>query len=250
MSELIAEFIGTFLLILLGCGVNANVLLNQTKGNRGQDSGWILITTGWAMAVFIGVVVAEPYSGAHLNPAVTLGLAFAGDFSHHDVPSFVAAQFGGAFLGALLVWLIYRDHFKSTKDAGLIRGTFCTDPAIPNTLGNLFSELIGTFVLVFVVLYMAPAKMVESNAMIGLGSIGALPVAFLVWAIGMSLGGTTGYAINPARDLAPRIFHALAPIKGKTNSNWGYAWIPVVGPALGGILAAVLHGFLAGELPF
>lgn len=249
MNELTAEFIGTLLLILIGCGVNANVLLEKTKGNRLQDSGWMLITTGWAMAVYVGVVVAGPYSGAHINPAVTLGLAFAGEFPIYDVPSYVAAQFAGAFLGAFFVWLVYKDHFDATKDAGLIRGTFCTDPAIPNTFRNVLGELMGTFVLVFVVLYISPAKIVDSGALIGLGSVGALPVAFLVWAIGIGLGGTTGYAINPARDLSPRLVHAIFPIKGKTHSNWGYSWIPVIGPVLGGVLAAVAFQFLEGNLP-
>ena len=250
MNELTAEFIGTLLLILIGCGVNANVLLEKTKGNRLQDSGWMVISTGWAMAVYVGVVVAGPYSGAHINPAVTLGLAFAGEFSIHDAPSYLAAQFAGAFAGAFLVWLLYKSHFDATKDAGLVRGTFCTDPAIPNVVSNLFSELLGTFVLVFVVLYITPAKMADSGELVGLGSIGALPVAFLVWAIGMGLGGTTGYAINPARDLSPRLVHALFPIKGKTHSNWGYSWIPVIGPVLGGVLAAVAFQFLEGNLPF
>lgn len=250
MTAFTAEFLGTFLLILLGCGVNANVLLEKTKGNRGQGDGWMVTTTGWAMAVYIGVVVAGPYSGGHLNPAVTLGLAFAGEFSLYDVPTYVGAQFIGAMLGAFLVWLLYRDHYNATKDAGLVRGSFCTDPAVPNTLSNLFSELLGTFVLVFVVLNFSDAKIMDSNSLIGLGSVGAIPVAFLVWAIGLGLGGTTGYAINPARDLGPRIIHAIVPIKGKTHSNWGYSWIPVVGPALGGLLAAALHHYLEGNLPF
>ncbi len=237
MTPFIAEIIGTMLLILLGGGVVANVVLNLTKG---QNSGWIVITTGWALAVYVGVVVAAPYSGAHLNPAVSISLAVAGLFPWMEVPSYVLAQFIGAMMGAFLVWAMYKKHFDATMDNGLKKAVFCTDPAIRNTGANFISELIGTFVLIFAVLYFTDATIVDQETVIGLGSLGALPVAFVVWAIGLSLGGTTGYAINPARDLGPRIIHAILPIRGKGNSDWSYAWIPVVGPIMGGTLAALL----------
>lgn len=238
MTPFVAEILGTFLLILLGCGVNANVSLNKTYGS---GSGWILITTGWALAVFVGVVVAGPYSGAHINPAVTIGLAAAGKFSWAEVPAFVLAQFIGAMIGAFMVWLINKDHFDATDDGGAKRGVFCNAPAIPNTPINLLNEIVGTFVLVFTVLYFTDATLNDTEpVVVGLGSLGALPVAFLVWGIGISLGGTTGYAINPARDLGPRIIHALVPIKNKGSNGWAYSWIPVIGPIIGGILAALL----------
>lgn len=240
MSAITAEIIGTFLLILLGGGVTANVLLKDTKGH---NSGWIVITTGWGLAVYVAVVVAGPYSGAHINPAVTVGLAAAGKFPWADTGLYIAAQFLGAFLGAFAVWVVYRDHFNRTELPGMQLGVFSTAPAIRNTWSNLFSEVLGTFVLVFTVLYFTDATLVEDGTIIGLGSLGALPVAFLVWSIGLSLGGTTGYAINPARDLGPRILHALVPIKNKGSGDWGYSWIPVVGPVIGGLLAAYL--FLA-----
>ena len=229
------------LLILLGNGVVANVVLNGTKGN---GSGWIVITTGWALAVFVGVVVAGPYSGAHLNPAVTIALAVAGKVSWDLVPEYLVGELIGAMLGAFLVWVFYKDHFKITDDEGGKLACFSTGPAIKNTFSNLISEVIGTFVLVFVIFYFAGPELdiisdVDSRAIIGLGSIGALPVAFLVWVIGLSLGGTTGYAINPARDLGPRIVHSLLPIKG--SSDWGYAWVPIVGPLIGCLLAAFLY---------
>lgn len=237
MTPFIAEIIGTFLLILLGCGVNANVSLTKTYGN---GSGWIVIATGWAIAVYVGVVVSAPYSGAHLNPAVTAGLAAAGKFSWSEAPLYILAQFIGAMSGAFFVWLLNKDHFNVTEDGGTKRGVFCNAPAIPNTLINLLNEIIGTFVLVFTVLYFSDAVITETNSIIGLGSLGALPVALLVWGIGLSLGGTTGYAINPARDLGPRIIHALVPIKEKGSNGWRYSWIPVVGPFIGGLVAAGL----------
>jgi glycerol uptake facilitator protein len=237
MSPFIAEIIGTFLLILLGGGVVANVVLEKTKSN---DQGWMVITTAWGLAVYVGVVVAAPYSGAHLNPAVSIGLAVAGKFEWAMIPTYVLAQFIGAMLGALTVWLFYKDHFDATDNKDLKRVIFCTAPAIRNTASNLFSEVIGTFVLVFVVLYFTDASINDTNSIIGLGSLGALPVAFLVWAIGLSLGGTTGYAINPARDLGPRIMHAVMPIKNKGDNDWGYSWIPVVGPIIGAVIAGVL----------
>lgn len=242
MTPFIAEIAGTALLLTLGCGVVANVLLKNTNGNNG---GWIVITTGWALAVYVGVVVAAPYSGAHINPAVTIGLAVAGSFSWESVPSYILAQFIGAMIGAFIVWLTYKDHFNITDETDFKRGVFCTTPAIRNTWLNLFSELVGTFVLVFAVLYFTDATITDTETVIGLGSLGALPVALTVWAIGLSLGGTTGYAINPARDLGPRIMHAILPIKNKGGNDWGYSWIPVVGPILGGVLAAYLACILA-----
>lgn len=241
MTPFIAEIIGTFLLLLLGLGVVANVILEKTKSN---DSGWMVITTGWGLAVYVGVVVASPHSGAHLNPAVSIGLAAAGSFPWDAVPSYIIAQFIGAMLGALFIWLMYKDHFDITTDPDTKRAVFCTAPAIRNNISNLFSEIIGTFVLVFTVLYFTDATITDSDTVIGLGSLGALPVAFTVWAIGLCLGGTTGYAINPARDLGPRIMHALMPIKDKGTSDWSYSWIPVIGPIVGGVLAALLAWLL------
>ena len=236
MSAFIAEVIGTMILILLGDGVVGNVVLKDTKGN---NSGLIVITFGWAIAVFVGVFVSADYSGAHLNPAVTVGLAAAGKFAWSGVPMYIAAQMLGGAIGAFLVWLHYKDHFAITESPEDKLGVFATAPAIRNTVSNLISEIIGTFVLVFAVLYMTGPK--DS-----LGSLHALPVALVVLGIGLSLGGTTGYAINPARDLAPRIMHAILPIPGKKGSDWGYSWIPVVGPILGGVIAALLYQGLGG----
>ncbi len=238
MTAFSAEIIGTFLLILMGCGVVANVVLEGTKGQHG---GWIVITTGWALAVYVGVVVAAPYSGAHLNPAVSIGLAAAGEFSWELVPHYLLAQLIGAIAGAFTVWLMYKDHFNRTPDPGLQLGVFSTSPAIRNPALNLLAELLGTFVLVFTVLYFSDATLGEEQTVIGLGSLGALPVALLVWGIGLSLGGTTGYAINPARDLGPRIIHFLVPMHGKGSSQWGYSWVPVVGPVAGASAAAFLY---------
>lgn len=238
MNEFIAELLGTMFLILLGNGVVANVVLNNTKG---QNSGWIVITTGWAMAVFTGVVIAAPYSGAHLNPAVTIALAVAQKFSWLKVPYYIIAQLTGAMSGALIVWLMYKDHFKVTAEPALKLAVFSTGPAIRNNVSNLISEITGTFVLMFVIFYFTNAEMGSDKTPVGLGSIGSLPVALLVWGIGLSLGGTTGYAINPARDLGPRIMHSILPIEGKGSSNWNYSWIPVVGPITGAVLAALLY---------
>jgi glycerol uptake facilitator protein len=243
MNVYLAEFIGTAILLLLGNGVVANVILKQ---NKGENSGWIVITTAWALAVYVAVVVAGPYSGAHINPAVTLALAIAGKFEWALVPGYLGAQFAGAFVGAFLAWLTYRDHFDATDDATTKLGVFATIPAIRNPLSNLITEIIGTFVLLFVIFYITGAELQAASGdavPIGLGSVGAIPVAFLVWAIGLSLGGPTGYAINPARDWGPRFFHQVAPIKGKGSSDWRYAWVPMLGPLIGGSLAAVL--FLA-----
>ena len=241
MSEFTAELIGTMFVILLGNGVVANVILKGTKGN---NAGWMVITTGWAMAVFVGVVIAGPFSGAHLNPAVTIGLALVGKFSWAKAGGYILAQLLGAMVGSFLVWIVYIDHFRSTEDQDTLLAAFSTSPAIKNLLFNLLSEIVGTFVLVFVVFYLSGAEITNSKTPVGLGSLGALPVAFLVWAIGLSLGGTTGYAINPVRDLGPRIVHSLLPIKQKTSSNWKYAWIPIMGPFIGAAIAAVLFSLL------
>ena len=238
MTPFLAEFLGTSLLLLLGNGVVANVILSKTKGN---GSGWIAITTAWALAVFVGVVVSGPYSGAHLNPAVTLGFAIAGKFEWALVPSYMLAQILGAMTGSLLVWLKYIDHFKATEDKGLKLAAFSTGPAIRNTFSNLFSEIIGSFVLLFVIFHITSAEIIDTKTPVGLGSIGAIPVMFLIWAIGLSLGGTTGYAINPVRDLGPRIMHSILPVKDKGSSDWAYSWIPVVGPMIGASMAALLY---------
>jgi glycerol uptake facilitator protein len=241
MNEYMAEFIGTFLLILLGNGVVANVVLKETKGHQG---GWLLISMGWGLAVFVGVSVAGPVSGAHINPAVTLGLAAAGQFAWSQVAPFIIAQMLGASTGALTVWLFYRHHFNRTEDSGAQLGCFSTGPAIRKPLSNFISEVIGTFVLIFVILYIAEPELTlgaDVEAKIGLGTLGALPVALLVTAIGISLGGTTGYAINPARDLGPRIMHSILPMDHKGSSDWKYSWIPVFGPFVGAIIAALLY---------
>ena len=227
---LISETIGTMLLLLLGDGVVANVVLKGTKGN---SSGWIVITWGWAMAVFVGAYAAVAMgSGAHLNPAVTIGLFVAGATPAAEVPFYLVGEFVGAFLGAFLVWLHYHQHFAGTDDPGAKLAVFATGPAIRGTAMNLISEIIGTFVLMF--------------AILAIPTVWALPgpftVGLAVLVIGLALGGTTGYAINPARDLSPRIAHAILPIPGKGSSDWGYSWIPVVGPIIGAVIAALLAG--------
>jgi len=234
MSPFIAEITGTAILIVLGDGVVANVILSKTKGYSG---GLISITMGWAMAVFVGVFVAAAASGAHLNPAVTIALAYAGKFDWALVPQYIAAQMLGAMLGAFLVWLAYKQHFDETEDRDTKLGVFCTAPAKRHRMHNFLTELIGTFVFMFAVL-----SITKSSS--SLGSLDALPVALVVLAIGLSLGGPTGYAINPARDLGPRIMHFLLPIKNKRDSDWGYSWIPVVGPIAGGILAVAVYNFV------
>lgn len=247
MNEIVAEFIGTFLLILLGNGVVANVVLSDTKGH---NSGWIVISLGWGLGVFVGVAVAGPVSGAHINPAVSIGLATAGLFPWIKVLPFILAQMSGAMMGAFTVWLFYRPHFNRTQDPAAQLGCFSTGPAIRNRWSNFISETIGTFVLIFVILYISePSVALEGGTEVkmGLGTLGALPVALLVTAIGLSLGGTTGYAINPARDLGPRIMHSLLPMEHKGSSDWSYAWIPVLGPIAGALIAAaffLLHGIL------
>ena len=242
MSEFTAEFIGTMILVLLGDGVVANVCL---KGTKGCSGGWIVITMGWGLGVFTAVMISRNFSGAHINPAVTIALAAAGTFPMAKVPLFLAAQFLGGAAGALLVWLFYKDHYDISTDQGAILGTFATGPAIRNPLRNLLSEVIGTFVLVLAVLYAADLKITSTTGevKVGMGSLGALPVALVVVGIGLSLGGTTGYAINPARDLGPRLIHALVPIPNKGTSDWGYSWVPVVGPIVGALLAAGVYSF-------
>lgn len=236
-----AEFIGTMLLILLGDGVVANVVLKDTKGN---NSGWMVITTAWGLAVFVGVVVAGPYSGAHLNPAVTIGLAIAGKFAWASVLPYIAAQMLGAAAGAFLVWLMYYDHFQRTNEPGSVLAVYCTGPAVRNYVSNIASEIIGTFVLIFTIFYISGAEITPSKTPVGMGSLGAVPVALLVWVIGLALGGTTGYAINPARDLGPRIMHAILPMKSKGTSDWAYAWIPILGPVVGAAIAAFAYQYL------
>lgn len=229
MSPFVSEFLGTGVLILMGNAVVANVVLTKTFGN---NSGWIVVTFGWAIAVFVGVFISGAASGAHLNPAITISLAFkTGEWN--DVPIYIAGQMLGAMIGSTLVWLHYKPHYDITDDPDNKLATFCNTPAINNMFFNLLGEIIGTFVLVFGVLFI-------SKPFDTLGALDALPVALLVLGIGLGLGGSTGYAINPARDLAPRIMHALLPIKGKRDSNWRYSWIPVVGPIAGGILAVLL----------
>jgi len=236
MHPFLGEFLGTAILIILGEGVVANVVLNKTKGN---NSGWIVITFGWAIAVFTGIFVASHFSKAHLNPAFTLAAAYIGDgFSWADVPAYVGGQFLGAMTGALAVWLAYKLHFNATPDADAKLAVFCTGPAIRSTPNNLITEMIGTFMLVFAALYIAAPDAT-------LGSLKALPVALVVLGIGLSLGGPTGYAINPARDLGPRIMHAVLPIPGKRDSDWTYSWIPVIGPVVGGMLAGVVFKLLS-----
>lgn len=239
MSAFIGEIIGTFILILLGNGVVANVVLQDTKGH---GSGWIVITIGWAMAVFVAVFVSAEASGAHLNPAVTLGLAAAGKFGWALVPQYLLGQMIGAVVGAATVWATYQQHYHAEPDADNIRATFSTAPAYRSAGNNLLTEIVGTFVLVFAVLYITGPEFGGTPGK--LGALDALPVAFVVLGVGLSLGGPTGYAINPARDLGPRIAHAFLPIKNKGGNDWGYAWIPVVGPALGGLFAAGLWLFL------
>jgi glycerol uptake facilitator protein len=244
MYELTAEFIGTAILILLGNGVVANVLLTDTKGN---GSGWIVICAGWGLAVYTAVHCVGEISGAHINPAVTIGLAVAGKFLWSNVGGFVAAQMAGAIVGGAIVYLFYKSHYDVTKDADLKLATFSTAPAIRNVPLNYLCEAIATFVLVYAVLLTIDPTVTlgsastEHEVKVGLGSIGALRVGLIVFAIGLSLGGTTGYAINPARDLGPRIAHAILPIRGKRDSDWSYAPIPVIGPVVGAILAALLY---------
>ncbi|MFN3556790.1 MAG: MIP/aquaporin family protein [Bacteroidales bacterium] len=237
---LIYEVIGTAILIIMGGGVVANSILKKSKA---EGAGWVNIVFGWGFGVFIAVIVAGPHSGAHINPAVSIGLAAAGLFPWASVPGYVIAQIMGAFLGASIVYIAFKKHFDATDDQGAKLAVFSTMPAISHRVYNVITEAIGTFVLIFVIFYIAGPSFDSASvedAVIGLGSLGALPVALLVVGIGMSLGGPTGYAINPARDLGPRIAHFLLPIKDKGSSGWHYAWVPVVGPIIGALLAAAL----------
>ena len=228
MTPFMGEVVGTALLITLGNGVVANVVLNKTLGNK---SGWIVISFGWAIAVFVGVIFAGPVSGAHLNPAVTIAMAVAGKFNWSDVPMYVGAQLLGACIGSFLMWLSYKKHFDATGSDHL--GIFCTGAAIPDPFYNFLTEVIASFVFM-----MAVFAIVKPQS--GIGSLDALPVSLIVLGIGLCLGGPTGYAINPARDLGPRFMHAILPIKGKGSSNWGYAWVPIVGPLVGATIAAMV----------
>lgn len=231
MTPFIAELVGTTVLITLGLSVVANVALDKTKG---QNAGLIVVGFAWAIAVFVGVFISADISGAHLNPAVTVALAVAGKFDWSLVPGYLLAQFLGAFAGALLTWLTYKGHFDVSKDPASILGVFSTGPAIRNPVQNLMTEAIASFIFMLSVFFIQAGE-------VKLGSIDALPVALLVLGIGLSMGGPTGYAINPARDLGPRIIHALLPIPHKGSSDWKYAFIPVVGPILGAVLAAFLY---------
>jgi len=230
MSPFLGEIIGTMLLIIFGGGVVGGVVLNKSKA---QNSGWIVITFGWGFAVALAAYAVGDISGAHLNPALTIGLATIGEFPWADVPGYIVAQMLGAMLGATIVWLQYFPHFKETSDQGAKLAVFSTGPAIRHTPSNLVSEIIGTFILVFAILAIGANEFASG--------LNVLIVGFLIVAIGLSLGGTTGYAINPARDLGPRIAHFLLPISGKGSSDWSYAWIPVVGPIIGGVLGALFH---------
>jgi glycerol uptake facilitator protein len=240
ISPYIAEFIGTAILLLLGSGIVANVSLSKTKGF--DQTPLITITTAWGFAVFVAAYITGQFSGAHLNPAVTIGLVGAGKFSSELMIGYITAQVLGAMLGSWLTYLFYIDHYRSTTDENKVMGSFCTSPAIRNFKNNFFSEFLATFILIFGILYIVePNIIVEGlDANFGIGSLGALPVGILVWVIGLSLGGTTGYAINPARDLGPRIIYQLIPRKNKI-SDWAYSWIPIFGPSLGALAAGLLY---------
>jgi len=236
MSPFFAEFFGTAIIIVFGGGVVANVLLDKTKGN---NSGWIVITFGWAVGVFTGVLIAAPISGAHLNPAVTLALVLAHKFSLSLLPMYMCAQLLGAMFGAFLVWLAYKKHFDATSNADYKLAVFCTSPNIRSYAYNVITEVIGTYVLALAVLYMAEPE-------VGLGSLNALPVAIVVLGLGLSVGGPTGYAINPARDLGPRLMHFFLPIPNKRDSDWGYSWVPILGPMAGASIAAGMFVLFGG----
>lgn len=244
-EKYIFEFIGTMVLILLGDGVCAAASLDKSKA---KGAGWIVITMGWGFAVMVGVFIAGSVSGAHLNPAVSIGCAVAGTMEWSAVPGYVIAQMLGGFAGATLVWLFYKDHYDATQDPDTKLGTFCTMPAIEgHRMRNFFCEAVASWLLVFVILVFGVDANIPTleaagqHLHIGMGELGAIPVTSLIMAIGMSLGGATGYAINPARDLSPRIAHAILPMKGKRDSGWGYSWVPVAGPIVGAILAALTY---------
>jgi glycerol uptake facilitator protein len=247
MHPFMAEFIGTAFLILFGNGVVANVLLSRTKGH---DAGWIVISAGWGLAVFVGAFCANEFSGAHINPAVTVAMVVGGELAWDLAIGYIASQFAGAMVGALLVYFFYREHFILTDDGDAKLACFCTAPNVRKLGQAFFCEAVGTFALILPIFLMATPSLMESgtqaetDAILGLGSLGLLPVALVVFAIGLSLGGTTGYAINPARDLGPRLVHALLPIRGKRDSDWAYAWVPVAGPIAGAVLAALVYRLL------
>lgn len=244
LHPFLAEFIGTAILLSLGAGVVANVNLKNTIASK--QTPWILITSAWGFAVFVGVFISAQSSGAHLNPAVTIGLAFAGKFSWSLVPTYFAAQLLGAMFGSWLTYILYIDHYRATTDEGAVRSTFCTGPAIRNFKNNFFSEAFGTFMLVFCALFIVSPNITIVGTEVqnfGLGALDALPIGIVVWVIGISLGGTTGYAINPARDFGPRLIYQLLPRKNK-DADWGYSWIPILGPFTGGAFAGILYSFL------
>ena len=231
MTPFLGELIGTFILVLLGNGVVANVVLNKSKGN---NAGWLTIAAGWGIALFVAVYAVAASSGAHLNPAVSVGLAAAGKFAWNDVPTYALGQMLGAMLGALMVWITYRQHFDATTDPNMQLAAFCSAPAIRSPFNNIITEAVGTFMLVFGIM-----MIVSPQA--SLGALDALPVALLLFGIGLSLGGPTGFAVNPARDLGPRIMHAILPMTNKRDSDWGYAMVPVIGGFIGGLIAAVVY---------
>jgi glycerol uptake facilitator protein len=246
MNPFCGEILGTALLILFGDGTVANVVLAKSKA---QNAGWIVVVTGWAMGVYVGAFTVASISGAHLNPAVTLGLAITGKFSWSQAPIYLAGQMIGAMIGAALVWLAYLPHWSQTTDPEAKRSIFCTAPAIHRPLANLLCEVIGTLALMLGIFGIKGAVMqqnIGAAVPLDMGALGMIPVAFLVWGIGLALGGPTGYAINPARDLGPRIMHAVLPIAGKGGSDWGYAWVPVAGPVIGAALAAVFYLAVGG----
>lgn len=243
MDTFLAEFIGTTILMLLGIGVNANTSLKNTIG--GENSNWVLVSMGWGLSVFVAVFITGQFSGAHLNPAVTIGLATIGKFSWSLVPTYIFIQLLGAIFGSWLAYLVYIDHYRLTDNEDTVRGSFCTGPAIKNYKNNFFSEIIATFILVFGIFYIVEPNLEIQGEVVnfGLGALDALPVGILVWVIGMTLGGTTGFAINPARDFGPRLVYSLLPRKNK-NADWSYSWVPIFGPFSGAILAGLLYNFI------
>lgn len=248
MSPYLAEFIGTAILVMFGNGVVANVVLSRTKGNQ---SGWIVVTAGWGLAVFLGVFCSQPFSGGHLNPAVTIAMAAAGKLPAAKVLGYIIAQLLGGMAGGAMVFFYYREHFKVSEDANLKLACFATAPNIRKLGQAFFCEAAGTFMLILPVFLMTDVTLKlpvlsgsPQEVTVGLGTLGAIPVGLLVFGIGLSLGGTTGYAINPARDLGPRLVHALLPVPGKRDSDWNYAWVPVIGPVVGGLLAAFVNSIL------
>ena len=243
MDTFLAEFIGTTILMLLGVGVNANTSLKDTIGS--ENSNWVLVSMAWGLSVFVAVFITGQFSGAHLNPAVTIGLATIGKFSWSLVPTYIFIQLLGAIFGSWLAYLVYIDHYKVTDNEDTVRGSFCTGPAIKNYKNNFFSEAVATFILVFGIFYIVEPNLEIQGEVVnfGLGALAALPVGILVWVIGMTLGGTTGFAINPARDFGPRLVYSLLPRKNK-NADWSYSWIPVFGPFSGAIIAGLLYNFI------